>query len=701
MERTIDSAMSVTKIAIEKYCALCGREFSSADDDIICPDDDSLLMPLKHDPLIGQLIEAKYEILELIGSGGWGSVYKARDVKLARLVAFKVLRQDLASTAEKLQRFEREAKVMSSLSHPNVCLVYDYGVLATGQPYLVLEYLAGQTLEQIIVSHGKLSATRALPLMRQTASALAAAHDMNIIHRDLKPANIMVFQNSDGVETIKIIDFGLARTYEVLAPEQLTRTGMTIGTPAYMSPEQVLGQVLDQRSDVYSFGCTLFRCLNGKMTATGKTVFEIMQAQLTTRMSKEDFESDVPDDLKRLTLACLSKEPAQRYQSMHEIAEDLSALERHGKCKRRRTAFSQKHSARIKIVGVLIALCGALIVPAILGYSINNADFPQQQEDRKFNKQLADIRAFGAAQDIDNVLKTGNSAIADLEKTGKQNSPEMIQVCTALIEALQNNERASEGVPFVKLRLNAKTHNMKEDTEQYRDAYKEAAALVRSFDEDLAPPYLKKSLDLATQHYGDDSREICEPLGKYAWTVFSTGHPQEAVQLYKKQLQLVSKHFNKKDQMYVQSRGELAWVYCNTGNYQEARKLAEEAISLTTESTPPRFRQDLFGCASLAEWKCGNLDRAIMLTKQQLAISNEMDNVYSQQIVKGQLGKYLVEAKRYKEAEPLLRETLRTLEKTGNTGDCTYKLFLTAYVDLLRNTSREQLAKQVEASGKT
>lgn len=701
--------MSVKRIDIEKYCAVCAREFAAEDDRVICPDDGGFLMPLKHDPFVGQLVESKFEVIELIGCGGWGSVYKARDIKLGRLVAFKVMRADLASTAEKLQRFEREARVMSSLNHPHICAVYDYGILESGQPYLVLEYLHGHTLQELIADE-KLAVPRVIPLLRQTAQAVAAAHALGIIHRDLKPANIMVVNDTAGVEAIKIIDFGLAKTYETLMPEQLTRTGMTIGTPAFMSPEQVQGIPLDGRSDVYSFGCVLWQVLTGELAVNGRNVFEVMQHHLTAERSLDHFDATIPDGLKDVTLTCLKQDVAQRYQSMKEVAADLLSLEQTGKIKKRHR-LSTKRRQQLTIASVVIA-GAALVAVASVGFmkmSENDATKSEARAKQRFAQQFQAIKDLSAHREWEKAKDAGDQLRQQLIKDGKEYTEQMADVDDAIIEALEkvqsvdSVQRRLEAVPYSHHRFKVKKKLLadkgKLDSEEYYGLLKQTAGNVQVLDSREARPYLQDVLAWAKKRYGADSKQVVEPLNGLAWFEYSEGNFKEGVKLYDELLPLVNRYYKPQDDTYIELRGQLAWILCNTGDFQRARKMAEEGLPLMNESTPPRFRLDFLGSGALAEMHCGQYDKAIELYKKQIELSKQIDPRQGLHY-KGSLAKCLFTAKRYKEAEPILVDVLKNMDPTSYNGRSTYKVMFADYLELLRNTGRAAQAQEVEAAGK-
>jgi eukaryotic-like serine/threonine-protein kinase len=271
-----------------------------------------------------------YEILGPIGAGGMGEVYRARDARLAREVAVKVLPASFATDPDRLHRFEREARATSQLNHPNILVVYDTGT-HDGVPYVVEELLEGATLRDRL-GGAALPVRKTLDYARQIAHGLAAAHQKGIVHRDLKPENLFV--TGDG--RIKILDFGLAKVAEAGTPAAgLTQTptradtgaGVVLGTAGYMSPEQVRGQPADQRSDIFSLGCILYEMISGRRAFAAPSSIETMNAIL-----KEDppdlsrLSPDVPPGLERIVQHCLEKSPDERFQSARDLAFQLEAL---------------------------------------------------------------------------------------------------------------------------------------------------------------------------------------------------------------------------------------------------------------------------------------------------------------------------------------------------------------------------------------
>ena len=273
-----------------------------------------------------------YEIVAPIGAGGMGEVYRATDARLGRDVAIKVLPASLATDEDRLRRFEQEARAIGALNHPNILAVYDIGS-HEGAPYVVSELLDGDTLRSRIGT-SPLPHRKAIDYASQIANGLAAAHDKGIVHRDLKPDNIFVTR--DG--RVKILDFGLAkltqtgRTIEaetaLLAhAPPLTSAGTVLGTVGYMSPEQVRGQPVDHRSDIFSFGVVLYEMLTGRRAFHGDSAVETMNAILKEDPAPAgDGGRPVPPALDRIVLHCLEKNPEERFQSARDVAFDIESL---------------------------------------------------------------------------------------------------------------------------------------------------------------------------------------------------------------------------------------------------------------------------------------------------------------------------------------------------------------------------------------
>jgi eukaryotic-like serine/threonine-protein kinase len=268
-----------------------------------------------------------YEIQSLLGAGGMGEVYRARDTRLQRTVAIKVLPAHLSSNPELRARFEQEAKSISALQHPNICVVHDVGS-QDGVDFMVMEYVAGQTLDRLIPPGG-MATDQAIKYAIQIADALARAHAAGVVHRDLKPTNIMVDESG----LVKVLDFGLAKLAapasamsgeDATMASMATTPGMIVGTVAYMSPEQAEAKPLDARSDVFSFGSVLYEMLTARRAFQGQSSAALLSAIMRDDPKPlSELKRDVPPEVRRIVTRCLKKDPATRYASGAELAQEL------------------------------------------------------------------------------------------------------------------------------------------------------------------------------------------------------------------------------------------------------------------------------------------------------------------------------------------------------------------------------------------
>lgn len=277
-----------------------------------------------HARIIGQTIAGRYEVTRLIGDGGMGSVYQARQLPLDRWVALKLIRHDLARDPLAVKRFHREMRAAVRVQHPNTIRVYDYGTAESGELFLVMEYLDGQTLAAALDDRQPLDAARIDHIGLQIVKALAAAHSEGIIHRDLKPQNIVLLDHYGDHDFVKVLDFGLARFTEQFGGEDnltLTADGSMVGTPHYMSPEQISGEAVDHRADLYALGVLLFRMATGQEPFPAKTPFLVIAKHLNEPPPNPSSiaSTAIPQWLERLILYLLEKDPARRPQSAEEV----------------------------------------------------------------------------------------------------------------------------------------------------------------------------------------------------------------------------------------------------------------------------------------------------------------------------------------------------------------------------------------------
>ncbi|MBX9919001.1 Stk1 family PASTA domain-containing Ser/Thr kinase [Mycolicibacterium frederiksbergense] len=272
---------------------------------------------------VPQQLTDRYELGEILGFGGMSEVHKARDVRLHRDVAIKILRADLARDPNFYQRFRREAKHTASLNHPSIVAVYDTGEAQTPNgnlPFLVMEYVDGHTVGKLIQRHGALPPRRAISIIADVCTALEFSHSRGIVHRDIKPANIMITPTG----AVKVMDFGIARAMNATTGDRLTATSAVVGTAQYFSPEQARGQQVDARTDVYSLGCVLYEMLTGQALFTGDTPLSVAYQHVRERpVPPSQRHGGISPDLDAVVLKALAKKPENRYQSAAEMHADL------------------------------------------------------------------------------------------------------------------------------------------------------------------------------------------------------------------------------------------------------------------------------------------------------------------------------------------------------------------------------------------
>jgi serine/threonine protein kinase len=313
-----------------KTCPTCGRQY--ADTTTLCPADGAVLQRRDgEDRLVGQVLAGKYRIEEKIDEGGMGCVYRATHVLMEKVVAVKVLHPALAADDKIVARFTREAKAASRISHPHAINVTDFGESENGVVYLVMEYLRGRTLKDIVRSGGPMSLDRVVEIVRQVSGALEAAHHEGVVHRDLKSDNIML-EEATGGDWAKVLDFGIAKIQQTDSSIHVTDPGLTapnliIGTPQYMSPEQCSqASDIDARSDIYSFGVILYEMLAGHVPFTGDSPTAVMMKHIQEPApSILDERKDLPASVGRVIARALAKKPEDRFNSAGELYDALNA----------------------------------------------------------------------------------------------------------------------------------------------------------------------------------------------------------------------------------------------------------------------------------------------------------------------------------------------------------------------------------------
>ncbi len=278
------------------------------------------------DPLIGQVVDGRYQIESVLGEGGMGIVYKSVHTTLGKSLAIKVLRPEVSKNEEILARFKQEAQSASAIGNQHIIDISDFGVLPDGSTYFVMEFLSGMNLTDALQG-GRFPTERTIKIAKQLCSALGAAHEIGVIHRDMKPDNVQLIGRGGEEDFVKVLDFGIAKVGGTNS--KLTQAGQVFGTPHYMSPEQCAGTTVDQRTDVYALGVILYEMATGQVPFDADNLMGILTKHLYENpVAPREFEPpiDVPPALEAVIMKALAKKPENRYQSMSEMAADLDAV---------------------------------------------------------------------------------------------------------------------------------------------------------------------------------------------------------------------------------------------------------------------------------------------------------------------------------------------------------------------------------------
>ncbi len=316
---------------MSKACVVCQSELK--DDARFCPECGAEQPKVEttpgEDPLLGAIVAKKFKVEKILGVGGMGKVYKARQLALDKAVVVKVLHDQFRDDPQLVQRFQREARAASRLNHPNSIQIIDFGQDEGGVVFMAMEFLQGQDLFAMLKRDGPLPPDRLAKVMIQVCSALAEAHEQNVIHRDLKPENIMIEDRRGQRDFVKVLDFGIAKIQDPAETggQALTQAGMVCGTPEYMSPEQARGLALDARSDIYALGVIMYQLGTGELpfvadTPIGIVTKHILEAPVPPRTKKPD----MPEVLEQIILKAMEKDVANRFSTVVELGEALERL---------------------------------------------------------------------------------------------------------------------------------------------------------------------------------------------------------------------------------------------------------------------------------------------------------------------------------------------------------------------------------------
>ncbi len=299
-----------------KFCGECGTQLPSLKDIDVT---ETIETP-REELTRGTTFANRYEIIEELGKGGMGKVYRVEDTELKQEIALKLIKPEISADKKTIERFRNELKIARNIRHKNVCGMYDLGE-KEGAYFITMEYIRGEDLKNLIRKMGQLSAGQAITIAKQVCDGLNEAHRLGVVHRDLKPQNIMIDTDGD----VRIMDFGIARS---LGAKGITGAGVMIGTPEYMSPEQVEGKEVDQRADIYSLGIILYEMVTGRVPFEGDTPFTIgIKHKGEMPQNPKELNTQIPEDLSNVIMRCLEKEKEKRYQSASEVCSELENIE--------------------------------------------------------------------------------------------------------------------------------------------------------------------------------------------------------------------------------------------------------------------------------------------------------------------------------------------------------------------------------------
>ena len=662
-----------------RVCSRCG--FKYAGEPSPCPHDESVATTKLENWMTGSILAEQFEIISLIGRGGMSAVYKARQLTMERLVAIKVLHLHLVSHSVTMKRFQQEAKAVSKLTHPHIVAVHDFGTLPERQPYLVMEYLEGDTLAAVLEREKLLGFERALPIFRQICQGLEHAHQRGIIHRDVKPSNVILLQSEVVPDFVKIVDFGIAKLLPLsgIEGQKLTRTGEVFGSPQYMSPEQARGHSPDARSDIYSLGCIMYEVLTGEPPFLAQSLLETMYMRLTddpAPISDKRPDLGVPYAVEDVVLKALSREPDQRQQSMAELAGQIektrAELERpsiirspiHKGSAGLRRLFRQGKRFWLKLSVALAALtlflAGTLLWVEFTGGRMGG-DAERSRHEVLWSRydqdgqKLLDQGNYGEAE---RALK---AAVAEAERFGEQDRRLSVSLNKLVTVYQLAGKRAA--VDQVRQRL-ASIRQLAQTAAGDADSNLDEVA-------DLTLRLVPKKLQKSDQAH---SEQLAEKLNQLAALCINTQDYDKAEQLLSKALEIEAKTVGPNSEQAARTMTALAHLlHINEGKYEQAKPLYEQALAIREKASggqDPEVANALRMLAHLYQ-DMGQYARAEDFYRRALAIDEQtlgQDHPTTATVLTALGGLYQLEGK-YDHAESLYRRALAVYEQVFGPDD--------------------------------
>lgn len=581
-----------------------------------------MLMTPPQNPLADSKLEEQYQIEGIIGSGGWSLVYKAKQKSLGRSVAIKILHSHLVLDPDKVMRFQREAEAASKFNHPSIPAVYDFGQLPSGQPYMVMAYVEGRSLAEIILEDGPMTIDRALEIFTQTTSGLAIAHERGIIHRDIKPSNILLTKEKGEV---KILDFGLAKLVGIGDGETvatLTQAGHTIGTPAYMSPEQCLGLKLDARSDIYSLGCVMYETITGIRPFEGRDAFEAMSLHMRGDISFDNtpIKDTIPDTVEATILKTLAKNPADRYQSAQDLLRALDKISSQTQFRRSPFRFIYSFQRVMQQKGINLATMATslavtlLIIGTVVIGAYRAVEYMNQRNastQRNISELYKDAMAKGERNFYaGNYTKatTYYRQASDLAENFGATDERLSSSLKRLQESLKKENKLDE-VKKVEEHVEA----LKNSTYglMYGTPEQNARNII-----DLSAKREQKPKDV------DLARQLCAVLNNQAALLFTQSNISDAKHYLDRAIEIEKNVLTTSDPEYATSLSNLAYYYSQRGDKAQAEHFYKQALDIRQRvlgSDDPKVGRSLRNLGDFY-WKQGDIPRAQELMKQSAQV---------------------------------------------------------------------------------
>ena len=609
--------------SVKRVCLTCNAEFAGGES--VCPHDGTALTPVADGSLIGTVLGGRYQILSVIGDGAMGRVYLAKHQLMKRQVAVKMMHPQLISGKAALRRFQKEAELASALNHPNILSVYDFGVTDDGNPYLVMDYLQGRELSELLAEAKRLGTSEAIHIFKQVCQGLAHAHDKGVVHRDLKPSNIMLVTLDEDQNFVKILDFGIAKQLNPSdsAMGNLTRTGEVFGTPHYMSPEQCRALHVDGRADIYAVGCVMYQTLTGDLPIRGSDLIECLYKHVNETPASFATvcpELDLPAELESIVFKAMAKAPEDRYQTFQEMRAALDVLEPDG----RTGTFSRVNLNAISEAAVRTASASAINLKAV------------EPDSEPVNPQLVDTVSEEA-----HVLLDGQSLAPEIEEVKKivKSDAELLDSILTVKKSEENQAHieqdrqdelstAASNKTFVSADTvqKAKSSPGQATTGSGRLIMAEKRKLVI-----LVPVVMLLLIGVfAIFYYGGNGKYSAEiaQLQKQATEAYDLGNFVAAKKFVRQAQKVEEDHQLPKS---LRTRYLLGLIFYAQGDYDDAESVLERALSMVQSSSP--------GSLTLAEIEVP-LGRARARIKEFDGAQKVLDDAYkirSEKLSKGDL----------------------------------------------------------------